>query len=73
MAGHDDERLNAPRTATRGTTEVFQQPITIDIIAHDVLAAVASGHEMADGARIPDLQLAESILRLGHAPFHTAP
>jgi hypothetical protein len=72
MAGHDDERLDAPRTATRGTTEVFQQPITIDIIA-DALAAVASGHEMADGARIPDLQLAESILRLGHAPFHTAP
>ena len=52
MVGHDEERVNAPRTATHGTTELFQQPITIDVIAHDVLPAIASGHEMVDGARI---------------------
>jgi hypothetical protein len=31
---------------------VFLEPIAVDVIAYDMLAAVAAGHEVLDGARI---------------------
>jgi hypothetical protein len=35
-----------------GSTEVFLEPIAVDVIAYDVLTAVAAGHEVVDSVRI---------------------
>jgi hypothetical protein len=52
VIGHDHESKYAPGTAKCSFTEVFLKPITVDVIAHDVLTAVAARHEMVDSARI---------------------
>jgi hypothetical protein len=52
VVGHDGESEYTPGTANCGFTEVFLKPITVDVIAHDVLAAVAAGHEVVDSARV---------------------
>ncbi|MFI5460461.1 MAG: hypothetical protein ACHRXM_34020 [Isosphaerales bacterium] len=31
---------------------IYLNPITVDVITHDVLAAVAAGHEVVDSARV---------------------
>jgi hypothetical protein len=38
-----------PGTANRGSPKVFLEPITVDVIADDILTAVATGHEVVDG------------------------
>ena len=39
-------------TPNGGSTEVFLEPIAVDVIAYDVLTAVAAGHEVVDSVRI---------------------
>jgi hypothetical protein len=51
VVGHDGESVNAPNTAKRGFAEVFLKPIAVDIIAYNVLSAIAAGHEVVDCAR----------------------
>ena len=52
VIGHDGERVNTPGTPNGGSTEVFLEPIAVDVIAYDVLTAVAAGHEVVDCVRI---------------------
>ena len=52
MVGHDGKGVYAPRTAKRGSTEVFSKPIPVDIIANDVLTTVAAGHDVVDSIRV---------------------
>ena len=35
----------------RGSPELFLRPIAVDVIADDILTAVAAGHEVVDGVR----------------------
>jgi hypothetical protein len=35
---------------------VFLEPIEVDVIAYDMLAAIAAGHEVVDRVRILKLQ-----------------
>jgi hypothetical protein len=48
MVGHDGESVDAPATAKRRSTEVFYEPIMVDIIAYDDLTAVAACHDVID-------------------------
>ena len=48
MVGHDGESVDAPATAKRRSTEMFYETITVDIIAHDDLTAVAACHDVID-------------------------
>src|SRR4051812_22689051 len=43
---HDGEGVYAPGTANCGFTEVFLEPITVDVVAYDDLTAIAASHEM---------------------------
>jgi hypothetical protein len=52
VIGHDGECVNMPGTANRGSPKVFLEPIAIDVIADDILTAVAGGHEVVDGVRV---------------------
>jgi hypothetical protein len=52
VIGHDGECVNAPGAPKGGSTEVFSEPIAVDVIAYDVLPAIAAGHEVVDSARI---------------------
>ena len=52
VVGHDGESVNPPGTANRGSAEVFLKPIAVDVIAYDVLTAVAAGHEVVDRVRV---------------------
>ena len=52
VVGHDGKGVYAPRTAKRGSTEVFSKPIPVDIIANDVLTTVAAGHDVVDSIRV---------------------
>jgi hypothetical protein len=52
VVGHDEKSVHPPGTAKRGSTEVFLNSIAVDVIAHDVLTAVAAGHEMVDSAGV---------------------
>ena len=52
MVGHDGKGVYAPRTAKRGSTEVFSKPIPVDIIANDLLTTVAAGHDVVDSIRV---------------------
>ncbi len=52
VVGHDREGVYAPATANRRLAEVFDKPITIDVIANDHLTAVAAGHKMVDRAGV---------------------
>ncbi len=53
MNGYQDrEGVNEPATANRRFAEVFDKPITIDVIANDDLTAVAASHEMVDRAGV---------------------
>jgi hypothetical protein len=45
---HESEGVNTPGTANRGSPEVFQESIAVDIIAYDILTAVAAGHHVAN-------------------------
>jgi hypothetical protein len=45
VAGHDGEGVNPPGTAIRGSPKVHLEAIAVDIIAYDILTAVAPGHE----------------------------
>jgi len=44
VIGHDGKRVNTPGTPNGGSTEVFLEPIAVDVIAYDVLTAVAARH-----------------------------
>jgi hypothetical protein len=48
VIGHDGEGVNTSGTANRGSPEVFQEPIAVDVIASDILTAVAAGHKVVD-------------------------
>jgi hypothetical protein len=48
VVGHDGERANTPDAPRGGSTQVDHQPIAVDVIAHDVLTAVAAGHNVVD-------------------------
>jgi hypothetical protein len=52
VVGHDGERVNTPRAANSGLTELFLQPFPVYVIAYDVLAAVAAGHQVVDRATV---------------------
>jgi len=52
VIGHDRKRVNTPRTPNGGSTEVFLEPIAVDVITYDVLTAVAARHEVVDGVRV---------------------
>jgi hypothetical protein len=52
VVGHDGKSVDAPTTAQRGFAEVFLKPIAVDIIAYNVLSAIAAGHEVVDCARV---------------------
>jgi hypothetical protein len=52
VIGHDGKSVDAPTTAKRGFAEVFLKPIAVDIIAYNVLPAIAAGHEAVDCARV---------------------
>jgi hypothetical protein len=52
VVGHDGESVDAPTTAKRGFPEVFLKPIAVDIIAYNLLSAIAAGHEVVDCARV---------------------
>ena len=52
VIGHDGERVNMPGTANRGSPKVFLEPIPVDVIADDILTAVAAGHEVVDGVGV---------------------
>jgi hypothetical protein len=34
------------------STEVVDEPTAVDVIAHDILTAVAAGHHVIDGIRV---------------------
>ena len=52
VIGHDDERVNTPRAAHRGFTELLFEAFPVGIIAYDVLTAVAADHQVVDRARV---------------------
>ena len=52
VVGHDGESVNTPGTANRGLPEVHLEAIAVDVIAYDILTAVAAGHEVVDRARV---------------------
>ena len=54
MVGHDGERVNRPGTASRGSPKVHLEAIAVDIIADDILTAVAAGHEVIDRIGVLD-------------------
>jgi hypothetical protein len=56
VVGHDGECVNAPGTPDGGSTEVVHEPIAVDVIAHDILTAVAAGHNVVDGIRVLEPQ-----------------
>jgi hypothetical protein len=41
-----------PGIANRGSPKVLLEPIAVDVIADDMLTAVATGHEMVDGVGV---------------------
>ncbi len=45
VIGHDGERVNTPGTPNDGSTEVFSEPVAVDVIAYDVLTPIAASHE----------------------------
>ncbi len=49
MVAHDGEGIDAPATTKCRSTEVFQEPVAVEIIAYDHLPAVAAGHDVIDG------------------------
>ena len=51
VIGHDGERVNMPGTANRGSPEVFLEPIAVNVVAYDILTAVAAGHDVVDRVR----------------------
>jgi len=52
------ESINPPGAALHGPRQSSQQPLPVLIIAHDVLPAVAAGHEVVDRVGILDTQSA---------------
>ena len=48
VVGHDGEGVNPPGTANRGSPEMFLKALAVDVIAYDILTAVAAGHEVVD-------------------------
>ena len=40
-----------PRAANRRLTKLFLKPITINVVAHDVLTPITAGHKMIDKSR----------------------
>jgi hypothetical protein len=57
VAGHDGKSVHAPTTAKRGFAEVFLKPIAVDVIAYNVLSAIAAAHEVVDCARLLEAQV----------------
>jgi hypothetical protein len=43
VVGHDGKSVDTPTTAKRGFAEVFLKPIAVNIIAYNVLPAIAAG------------------------------
>jgi hypothetical protein len=52
MVGHDGEGEDTPGTPKRGSTEMFLKPISVDVIAHNVLPAVSAGHKVVDSVGV---------------------
>ncbi len=52
MVGHEGEGKDTPRAANSGLTELFLQPFPVHVIAYDVLAAIAAGHQVVDRAGV---------------------
>jgi hypothetical protein len=48
MVGHDGEGVNPPGTANRDSPDMFLMPLAVDVIAYDILTAIAAGHELED-------------------------
>jgi hypothetical protein len=40
--------------ANRGFTHMFLEPVTVDVVAYNVLTAIAASHEVVDRARALD-------------------
>jgi hypothetical protein len=52
MIRPDNEGVDAPGTADRRSAETADEALTVVTVAHDVLSAVAAGHDMTDRASI---------------------
>jgi len=47
---HDDEAEQLPAVARDGAFEVVEQSAAVVVVLNDVLAGVATGHHVVDGA-----------------------
>jgi hypothetical protein len=52
MVGEDDEGIDPPGATDHGAAEGVLEPAAVVIIADDVLAVVAAGHDVVDRAGI---------------------
>ena len=52
VIGHDHKRVDVPGAANYRLAELFQEPIAVDVVAHDGLPPVAAGHDMIDGVGV---------------------
>jgi hypothetical protein len=48
VVAHDDKSAYAPAAKNRGSTQVFLEPVTIGVVAHDLLPAVTARHDLVD-------------------------
>jgi hypothetical protein len=46
VIGHDREGVDTPGAANRSLTKLFLKPIAINVVAHDVLTPITTGHDM---------------------------
>jgi hypothetical protein len=74
VVGHDDESVNAPRAADRGSTKVFLEPVAVGVVAYDVLTTVAACHEVVDSVGILNAQSSchasiTTNLKIGPTPW----
>ena len=56
VIGRDGEGVNSPEAANRGSPEVFQESIAVDVIAYDILTAVAAAHNAVDCVSLLEAQ-----------------
>jgi hypothetical protein len=45
VVGHNGESVDAPTMANRGFTHMFLEPVAVDVVAYNVLTAIAASHE----------------------------
>jgi hypothetical protein len=47
-------KANIRQEAHRGSPEMFLKAFAVDVIAYDILTAVAAGHEVVDRIGVPE-------------------